>query len=210
MNIRFISSLVFVMCFAMPASSTTLNSVGAFNGTGGSPGCGSAPPQSISNSPGTVTVSVNDGAINCTMFASATAGGGYAAVEGTINGSAGGQIAASAQSTTTDIMLTPLFDVNDPEVPFNTDFSISVGVNMLVTGNVSGAVDASGFFNWRGAASGSLQGTVELSGLKSVNNFSSAATPFSISAAASASFDVAADGDTLSQVLNPTIVVDWR
>ncbi len=81
---------------AVPATAATINSVSAINGGGGSAGCGTAPSQSITQSPNTETVSVNDGAINCTLYVEATAGGGLVGARGTLNGTGTSQAASGA------------------------------------------------------------------------------------------------------------------
>ncbi|MGB5397285.1 MAG: hypothetical protein WBN96_09055, partial [Gammaproteobacteria bacterium] len=142
---RHLLSMTIALALALPtmAGAVTYNSVSLQNG-GSTAGCGSTPTVNFSETT-TINANINDGAIGCTMSVDGYAGGGAVGVRGTLNHVPGGQtysqIGASATSTMADISLTPLFDVNDRNVEFNTNFSVNVTVNATLDGSLTAIVD---------------------------------------------------------------------
>ena len=212
---RSILSTVIALALALPigAEATILNSVSLANGGGGSPGCGSAPSKSFSET-GTINANLNDGEIGCTMTLDGYAGGGAVGVRGTLNHVPGGttnsQIAASARSSMTAIYLTPLFDVKDPDEAFNTNFSVGVIMNAVVGGTLSSILDTQSGF---GRAGGNgIKATATFSGTSEPGNQVSVSQDYFASSGAfnSGPGSAFADSEIVDGVFNLSLVLDWR
>ncbi|PTX54637.1 putative secreted protein [Litoreibacter ponti] len=192
-------------------AATISNSVSIINGGGGTGRCGSTAPQSTSSN-SDVAVTLNDGGVNCTVAGDSVAGGGVIAYRATATfdrslGPAGSvRIQGGARSVMSDIFLTPLFDVDDPDIPFNTDFTIDLQLNASLEGTATGAVA-----NDTGQAGGGagITATVSLSGSPSPGNFSSNSAV--VRGGAGADWvNLLSDYDDFSSAMMPLIRHDWR
>jgi len=202
-----ILSTVVAVGLAFPAISAaaTNNSVSLQNG-GSSAGCGSVPSVNFSET-STIDENINDGAVGCTMSLDGYAGGGAVGIRGTLNHVPGGitfsQIGASATSAMTDISLTPLFDVNDRNEPFNQDFSVVVTLNAIVDGTLTAIVDNDTISSQGGNTT--FKAIASLSAGSGTDS-----RQYLASAGASNPGSPTSDAAILDSVLNPSIVIDWR
>lgn len=201
-----LSTLVAVgLAFPAIAAAATNNSVNLQNG-GPSAGCGSAPSVNFSQTT-TIDTNINDGAAGCTMSIDGYAGGGAVGVRGTLNHVPGGttfsQIGASATSAMTDIALTPLFDINDKDEPFNQNFSVVVTLNATVDGALTAIVDNDTIFSQGGNAT--FKAIASLSAGSGTDS-----RQYLASVGASDPGFPSSDAVILDSVLNPSIVIDWR
>ncbi|MGB5398075.1 MAG: VPLPA-CTERM sorting domain-containing protein, partial [Gammaproteobacteria bacterium] len=111
-------------------------------------------------------------------------------------------IGASATSTMADISLTPLFDVNDRNVSFNTNFSVNVTVNATVDGSLTAIVDNNTI--------SLVGGNTKIKARATLSTPSGTSFQEYFASAGASDPGVSSDAVILDGLLRPSVTIDWR